>query len=39
MAVHRIAAMPEAAAMQASAPSRLASRSWNMLTVGLVKRL
>jgi O-succinylhomoserine sulfhydrylase len=33
-----IAAMPVAVATQASAPSRAASRSWNIRTVGLVKR-
>ena len=34
----RIAAMPEAVATQASAPSSAASRSWNAATVGLLKR-
>jgi hypothetical protein len=36
--VDRIAAMPVAVAMQASAPSRAASRSCMVLTVGLEKR-
>ena len=36
--VDRIAAMPLAVAMQASAPSRAASRSCIMATVGLEKR-
>ena len=30
--------MPEAVATQDSAPSSAASRSWNSVTVGLVKR-
>src|SRR5882762_10198681 len=38
MAVVRIADMPEAVATQLCAPSRAANRSWNMDTVGLVKR-
>ena len=38
MAVARIADMPEAVAMQDSAPSSAARRSWNIATVGLVKR-
>ncbi len=33
-----IALMPEAVAMQASPPSSAASRFWNIVTVGLVKR-
>ncbi len=33
-----IALMPEAVAMQASPPSSAARRSWNIDTVGLVKR-
>ena len=38
IAVARIAAMPEAVATQLSAPSSAARRSWNIDTVGLVKR-
>ena len=38
IAVIRIADMPEAVARQLSAPSSAASRSWNIVTVGLVKR-
>ena len=34
----RIADMPDAVATHASAPSRAARRSWNAVTVGLVKR-
>lgn len=33
-----MAAIPEAVAMQASPPSSAASRSWNIVTVGFVKR-
>jgi hypothetical protein len=38
IAVERIADMPEAVAMQASAPSSAARRSCSIDTVGLVKR-
>ena len=38
MAVVVTAAMPVAVATQACAPSSAASRDWNMVTVGLVKR-
>ena len=34
----KIAAMPDEVAIHASPPSKAARRSWNMLTVGLVKR-
>ena len=37
-AIVATAAMPVAVATQASAPSRAASRDWNIVTVGLVKR-
>jgi hypothetical protein len=38
IAVARMADIPEAVATQDCAPSRAASRSWNAVTVGLVKR-
>ena len=38
MQVARIAAIPEEVAMQDSPPSSAANRSWNIRTVGLVKR-
>ena len=38
MAMVATAAMPVDVATQASAPSRAASRDWNMVTVGFVKR-
>src|SRR5260221_966413 len=38
IAVARMADIPEAVATQACAPSRAESRSWNAVTVGLVKR-
>ena len=38
IAIVATAAMPVEVATQASAPSRAASRDWNIATVGLVKR-